>query len=196
MFVLSAICTVLVFFSHLLLIYIQKQKVSLLKSFVERPVGLNFYIFLAVFKSFQNMFSLHNYHIHHIVIGMFFSYSSFFIFLFYFLSCDSHLRTCYSSAFLWEKSGLSFTPSPVTIYQIWTVQYCNPISCSFSRLFRYRVYTIHPQKPSSCNIKYIYVNMALRIWIMLRDYADIYVFRETNGGIFGNLAIKNTMYSG
>ena len=31
---------------------------------------------------------------------------------------------------------------------------------------------------------------------MLRDYADIYVFRETNGGIFGNLAIKNTMYSG
>ena len=88
---------------------------------------------------------------------------------FIFFSCNSHFGTRYPSSFFWEKSGLSFTPSPVTIYQKWT-QYCHPISCSFSWIFRYRVYTIHSRKPSPCKIKCFYVNMTLKIWIMHRYF--------------------------
>ena len=140
-------------FLSLLTCNIQEQKVSLLKTFVE-TVGFLFYLWQYL-NHFRTIFpfTTMTYITSWLVL---FSYSPFS----YFHSCDSHFGACYPSAFFWKQSGLSFTSSPVTIHSIWISQH-NPISCSLSRVFKCRVYTIHLKKPSPCKINTFDVNFHL-----------------------------------
>ena len=167
LFVLSATCTVLVWF----LIFINLQFAGT-ESFSPQVICWNSTITFSIPDKYSNhlqdKFSLHYCDIHHIMIGIFFLPLLSIIFL-YFHSCDSHFRTCYHSVFLWQQTGVSFASSSIAIYPISTLQCCNSISCSFSKLLRCRVHTIHFKQPSPCKISTfdVIINFDNFGWIVL-----------------------------
>ena len=140
----------------------QEHKVSLLKTFVE-VVGSSF-LSTTAFKLFQNKFSLHYKNIHHIMIGTIFLLFLRVIFI-YFHSCNTHFGTCYHSVCLWQQTGVSFASSSIAIYPICAVPCCISISCSFSKLFRCRVHTIHFEQPSPSKTSTFDVKLFLIIWM-------------------------------